>query len=145
MAVAMMNSEGFESVHPGSDHYNRLMNACNWSIDLDRGKSSFRYNDDDDEDYERALRLSTPTGRPVSSTCGLINRSLDSEGYTSGTVNMIVAPPGVGKSTFIVAESVGFIKQDVPVLHYVLGDLLSADLYYKYMANMLKTTIRHIP
>jgi len=137
-----MGSQDFQKPFPVIEKYDKLMNACQFKVDVHNNDSLFCF--DTTEDFERALRLSTVNGTIVPSTSRLISTSLDDEGYAPGTVNMIVAPPGVGKTTFLVGEAVSFIKNGLKVLHYVLGDLTPIDVFKKYTANFLKTSTKHV-
>jgi len=96
------------------------------------------------EDYNRAKELSMPGTEAVRSNFGLLNESFQYYGYIPGTVNAVVAPTGVGKSTFMVAEAVNFIKAGKKILHYVLGDWNGLDVCHKYIANRLKTSLNLI-
>jgi hypothetical protein len=57
---------------------------------------------------------------------------------------MVVAPPGVGKSTMMASEGVGFISQGSKVLHYVLGDLNPQDINNKYIASLMKKSLNRV-
>jgi hypothetical protein len=140
--VDYMSSQDLNSVIPLTDKessYQRLIDACNFSINIQEEKTTFQF--DIEEDYERAKQQSMPNGKPMPSTSRLINDSLQTAGYLAGTVNMIVAPPGVGKSTFMVQEGVAFVKNGVKVLHYIFGDLQPIDVCRKYIANYKKTSL----
>jgi hypothetical protein len=140
--VDYMSSQDLNSVIPITDKdssYQRLIDACNFAINIQEEKTTFRF--DVEEDYERAKQQSMPNGRPMPSTSRLINDSLQTAGYLAGTVNMIVAPPGVGKSTFMVQEGVAFVKNGVKVLHYIFGDLQPIDVCRKYIANYKMTSL----
>ena len=140
--VDYMSSQDLNSVMPQTEKdssYQRLIDACNFSINVQEEKTTFRF--DIEEDYERAKLQSMPSGKPMPSTSILINDSLQTAGYLAGTVNMIVAPPGVGKSTFMVQEAVSFIKNGQKVLHYIFGDLQPIDVCRKYIANYKRTSL----
>jgi KaiC/GvpD/RAD55 family RecA-like ATPase len=137
-----MGSQDFQKPFPVIEKYDKLMSACQFKVNAYNNDSLFCF--DSVEDFERALKLSTVNGTIVPSISHLITTSLDDEGYAPGTVNMIVAPPGVGKTTFLVGEAVNFLKNGLKVLHYILGDLTPFDVFKKYAANMLKTSTKHV-
>jgi len=140
--VNYMSALDLGSVLPMADNrksYDRLVEACTFSVSALDDQATFRFNLD--EDYERAKKLAFPGGKAVRSVFSLLNESFQHRGYIPGTLTAVVAPTGVGKSTFLVDESVGFIKDGMKVLHYVLGDLNGYDMCHKYMANYLGVSL----
>lgn len=65
-----------------------------------------------------------------------INESLQYRGYAKGTLNLIVAPPGTGKSSFLVCEGSYASQQGFKVLHVFLGDMIHYDAFIRYAANL---------
>lgn len=63
-----------------------------------------------------------------------LNRSLMFGGYQPSTVNMIVSPPGTGKSMFLVNEGVCAAKQGFDVLHIFIGDMVEYDGFIRYLS-----------
>jgi hypothetical protein len=144
--VQVMGSQDLDCVFPterSKDNYDLLRDACNFKITYKDDEDTFRLNLA--EDYARAKQTSEFKGRSLSSCFRLINMSYQNEGYTPGTVSMIVAPPGVGKSTALVSEGANFsTEQGTGVLHYVLGDLNAMDVCQKYIARLLRKSITSI-
>lgn len=141
--VEYMSSQDLNSVIPVSDNkvsYDRLIEACTFAISALDDKATFRFNYE--EDYLRAKELAMPAGATgVKSYFSLLNESFQYGGYIPGTVNAVTAPPGVGKSTFLVSEAVKFVNSDIRVLHYVLGDLIGLDVCHKYMSSFLGVSL----
>jgi len=137
-----MSSQDFTSVYPNHERYDRCIEAAKFRIDPTAGDGTFRFSEEDD--FLRAMELASCGGKAVPSTCALITESLDDDGYTPGSVNLVVAPPGVTKSTFLCSEAVAFIKNGLNVLHYTIGDLSAFDVWKKYTANYLKTNLNHV-
>lgn len=144
--VAYMASQNFlDSVSPQAGdklNYEKLIDACTFSVVATDESST--YNFSKEEDYLRAKASSMPDVEPVRSRFRLLNDSFQYYGYSQGTVNAILAPPGVGKSTFMVSEAVNFIGMGKKILHYVLGDLDGYDICHKYIANNLKVSLNSI-
>lgn len=65
-----------------------------------------------------------------------INESLQYRGYVKGTLNLIVSPPGTGKSSFLVCEGSYAAQQGFNVLHVFLGDMIHYDAFIRYSANL---------
>jgi hypothetical protein len=144
--VAYMASQNFlDSVSPQAGdklNYEKLIEACTFAVAATDESST--YNFSKEEDYLRAKESSMPDSEPIRSRFKLLNDSFQYYGYTQGTVNAILAPPGVGKSTFMVSEAVNFIGLGKKILHYVLGDLDGYDICHKYIANSLKVSLNDI-
>jgi hypothetical protein len=144
--VQVMGSQDLDCVFPterSKDNYDKLRDACNFRITFKDDEDTFRLNQE--EDFARAKRSSEFDGKSLGSCFPLITESYQSEGYAPGTVNMFVAPPGVGKSTALVSEGANFsTDQGTGVLHYVLGDLNALDVCQKYIARFLKKNIKTI-
>jgi hypothetical protein len=144
--VQVMGSQDLDCVFPterGAENYKKLVEACNFQVTFRDDEDTFRLNLQ--EDFDRAKASSEFNGKSLASGFGLINKHLQAEGYTPGTVTMFVAPPGVGKSTALVSEGVLFTStQETPVLHYVLGDLGALDVCQKYIARLLRKNLKAI-
>jgi hypothetical protein len=117
--------------------------ACEFDVvDIENDSSAYRFYKA--EDLVRARKQALPLGEPIKSSFGLINEVVQAGGHCGGTLSTFVGPPGVGKSTGLVQESVAAIKQGAKVLHYVMGDLKPLDLFHRYTANFLKLPIGEI-
>jgi len=56
-----------------------------------------------------------------------VRRATPWGGYLRGQLLMVTAPPGVGKSTFILNEAINFLKSGYKVYWIALGDMMSFD------------------
>jgi len=81
------------------------------------------------EDQSKIIKSFIPT----------VNNCLMFGGWQPGTVNMIVAPPGTGKSMFLINEGVSAAKQGFDVLHIFIGDMVNYDGYIRYLSCMSNT------
>lgn len=63
-----------------------------------------------------------------------INTCLQYRGMIPGTVNMIVAPPGRGKTTLAINQGLSVAKQGYNVLHVFLGDMSRYDGLLRYLS-----------
>lgn len=123
--------------------FKSIQAACEFDvIDIENDLSAYRFYKA--EDLVRARKQALPLGEPIRSSFGLINEVVQAGGHCGGTLSTFVGPPGVGKSTGLVQESVAAIKQGASVLHYVLGDLKALDLFHRYVANFLKMPIGEV-
>lgn len=77
---------------------------------------------------------STDQSKIIHSFIESLNRSLMFGGYQPGTVNMTVAPPGTGKSMFLINEGVCAAKQGFDVLHIFIGDMVEYDGFIRYLS-----------
>ena len=70
----------------------------------------------------------------IKSCMPSINDSFQYGGYQIGTLNMIVAPPGTGKTSYLINEACYAAKQNKHVLHVYLGDMIRADHNIRYLS-----------
>ena len=84
----------------------------------------------------------------IKSFIPTFNQSLAFGGYQPGTVSMIVAPPGTGKSMFLINEGVNASRQHFKVLHIFIGDMVEYDGLIRYLScvsNVKQTTLINAP
>lgn len=96
------------------------------------------YNPNNVEDYKRSrVKALGNNDNPIiiKSSINGFNKALQYKGYKYGDLATIVAAPGVGKSTFMVQESVYSAIQGYNVLHIVLGDMSEYSIQNKMMSN----------
>lgn len=74
----------------------------------------------------------TDQSRIIKSVLPSLNTCLMFGGYQPGTVNMVLAPPGTGKSMFLINEGVNAAKQGFSVLHVFIGDMNEYDGFVRY-------------
>ena len=77
---------------------------------------------------------SSDQSRIIRSCIGSVNQSLMFGGWQPSTVNMIVSPPGTGKSMFLINEGVNAAKQKFEVLHIFIGDMVEYDGFIRYLS-----------
>lgn len=79
------------------------------------------------------------TSRIISSAFPTLNRSFQYKGYCPRTLNIVTGPPGGGKSTVLISEGSNAIFQQKNVIHIVLGDLTSWDVFLRYLPSLLNS------
>lgn len=82
---------------------------------------------------------STDQSKIIHSFLDSLNQSLMFGGWQPSTVNMIVAPPGTGKSMFLINEGAYAAKQNFNVLHIFIGDMVEYDGFIRYLSCISKT------
>jgi hypothetical protein len=112
------------------EFYNRVQSACAFDVAAGTNGDQSLYRFSTTEDVLRAKEKSNPTGTSIPSSFGLVNECLPG-GFAAGTVTMVVAPPGVGKSTFLAGEAVAAAKNGYNVYLVVLGDLRPFDVWVR--------------
>lgn len=102
----------------------------------------------DMSDMDQLIKMSKEDmpdeSRIVKSSIGLINDVSAYHGYIPGDVVMICAAPGVGKSMLCCQEGAFALINGKKVVHYVLGDLTSFDIYTRYAARLTNNSISTI-
>lgn len=63
-----------------------------------------------------------------------LNWCMQYNGLIPGTLNMVTAPPGRGKTTFLINQGIGTAKQGLKVLHIFLGDMSRFDGFIRYLS-----------
>lgn len=80
----------------------------------------------------------------IKSRYSILNDSLTYGGFKRGNVFMIVAPPKVGKTTFMICEGANFISNGWKVLHIFLGDMSPFDGMIKYITVLKNEIINEV-
>lgn len=75
------------------------------------------------------------------SSSKMINDSYPLGGYPSGQIVCVCAPPGQGKSLFLMNEANNFINQGLRVHQLILGDMQEIDLIVRFAAIRLGVSI----
>jgi replicative DNA helicase len=68
----------------------------------------------------------------IRSVLPSINTSLQYRGYQRGTLNLIVSPPGTGKTSYLINEGSYAAMQGFNVMHVFLGDMIKYDGFIRY-------------
>lgn len=76
----------------------------------------------------------------VHSCLDSLNNSLMFGGFQPSTVNMVVSPPGTGKSMYLINEGVSAAKQGFDVLHIFIGDMVEYDGFIRYLSRVSGTS-----
>lgn len=110
-----------------------IKQACNVTIQPDEALDLSRY-----ETISRLRLEEFPnlTHRPILSAFRLVNVSSSYKGYKYGDLAMIVAAPGVGKTTAMICEGASALKQGFRVYHMYMGDMSAYDAATKYIASL---------
>lgn len=91
-----------------------------------------------DPDQMREARQSAvgsmDQSKVIKSVLSSMNNFLMFGGYQPSTVNMIISPPGCGKSMFLINEGVNAAKQNFDVLHIFIGDMVEYDGFIRYLS-----------
>jgi hypothetical protein len=74
--------------------------------------------------YEELKRI----GTPIPSFLPSINESCGFGGYIKGTVNLICAPPNVGKTLFMLNEAINFLRQGKKIYWLSVADMMKIDI-----------------
>lgn len=64
---------------------------------------------------------------PIPTSFKFLREATDAKGYMRGSLAMICAPPGAGKSLFLANECVNFLKAGLKVYWLALGDMMRYD------------------
>jgi len=80
----------------------------------------------------------------IPSSFNFINQALPSGGYQRGQLVMVGAPPGTGKTTFLLNEAVFSAKHGNKVLYVSLGDMLPQDFFVKIIGIVKDLPVSHI-
>jgi len=67
-------------------------------------------------------------GTPIPSFLNSINESCSYGGYIKGTINLVCAPPGVGKTLFMLNEAINFLRQGKKVYWLSVADMMKIDI-----------------
>lgn len=70
----------------------------------------------------------------IRSFINSLNSCLMFGGWQPSTVNMIVAPPGTGKSMLLINEGAHAAKEGYEVLHIFIGDMVEYDGFIRYLS-----------
>lgn len=103
-------------------------------VQLSSTKVFMMNNPDQVKEARQSAVGSTDQSKIIRSFVESLNRSLMFGGYQPGTVNMTVAPPGTGKSMFLINEGVCAAKQGFDVLHIFIGDMVEYDGFIRYLS-----------
>ena len=83
-------------------------------------------------------------GKGLESSFPLINENTTSKGYTINSLNLIAAPTGAGKTTFMLNEMVHFATNGIKCYYTVLGDMNRYDIITRIMAIYFKEPIFNV-
>ena len=64
----------------------------------------------------------------------VVNKFMQYRGLIPGTLNLVCAPPGRGKTTFLINQGVSTAQQGFKVLHVFLGDMSKYDGLIRYLS-----------
>lgn len=86
-----------------------------------------------DEEYREVIGTDS---RPVviKFFIDAVNKCMQYKGLIPGTVSMVTAPPGRGKTTMLINQGVKVAEQGFNLLHIFLGDMSKLDGRYRYLS-----------
>lgn len=73
-----------------------------------------------------------------------ISDTLSTGAFDYGTINVITAPPGNGKTMLIMNQAVYVASQGKHTLHLAIGDLTRKQVIIRFLAIITKNTVRQI-
>ena len=95
----------------------------------------FMMNDIDQVKEARISAIgSSDQSKIIPSFIGSLNKCLMFGGWQPSTVNMIVSPPGTGKTMYLINEGVNAAKRGFDVLHIFIGDMVEYDGFIRYLS-----------
>lgn len=116
---------------------NRILNDLINSLDVSYSRSGILCLSDTDGLMEaRKEAVGNSSNEVIKSILHSINESLQYRGYQKGTMNLIVAPPGTGKTSYLVNEGAYAALQGYNVLHVFLGDMIQYDGFVRYISSI---------
>lgn len=103
-------------------------------VQLSTTKVFMMNNPDQVKEARQASVGSSDQSKIVHSFLESLNKSLMFGGFQPSTVNMIVSPPGTGKSMYLINEGVNAAKQGFDILHIFIGDMVEYDGFIRYLS-----------
>lgn len=89
------------------------------------------------DNVNKLITYKSDPGVVIKSSITSLNQSLQYKGYVRGDVGMVIAPPGTGKSTFLISEGAHASSQGFRILHVLIGDMDEGDGIIKYLSNIM--------
>lgn len=80
----------------------------------------------------------------IPSSFPFLNRITPWKGYIKGTLNVVGAGPGTGKTTFMTNEAIHFSRSGLKVAYFALGDMTRSDFIIKILGIQFKIKTREV-
>lgn len=80
----------------------------------------------------------------IKSSLDWINKQFATNGYPVGSLVLVCAAPGVGKSLFSMAESLEALKNGYEVVYTCIGDLGKSDLLIRLISLFYRVRMNHV-
>lgn len=94
----------------------------------------FMMNDIDQVKEARISAVGADQTKIIPSFINSLNNCLMFGGWQPSTVNMIVSPPGTGKTMYLINEGVNAAKKGFDILHIFIGDMVEYDGFIRYLS-----------
>ena len=132
----IVDNKKYHDIHELS---REMLNSLDLTFD---DNESFNMANIDDFKRVKVEALGSIESNPIilKSRFKVINECMNYGGYKIGDLITVAAPPGRGKTMFLINEGLEFILQDYKVLHLFVGDMKSFDGYVRYMSNISDVT-----
>lgn len=160
------NKIGSKSLDVIKDRFQRILNAAkmNWFVNnssdptkiienlskkgaiiVGDGLDEFRdiIKEDNLLDYDISKIKDLKTSG-IRSSFDFINQSFICEGWPDGSLNLVVAPPGTGKTAFILNETQSFLKEGYEVVYCAIGDMSPSDFLIRLSASYYNVKLNHV-
>ena len=80
----------------------------------------------------------------IKSSFDFINKSFVCNGWPDGSLVLITAPPGTGKTAFMLNEVIAFLNQGLDVVYCAIGDMGPSDFLIRMSASFYNVKLNHI-
>ena len=135
--VSRVLNRSFEKIQNGGSINNEtLLNEMISSLTVNYDMSGiFTISDTEMLDIERQKAVGNGSGHAIiKSILPSVNENLLYGGFQRGTLNMVVAPPGTGKTSYLVNEGAYAALQGFNIVHIFLGDMVKYDGFIRYLS-----------
>lgn len=118
------------------DTISEIKSSANTFMDL---------SDISNEDFDELVREEIGSGNSIlQSSFKVITDASSFGGYIRGTINQFCAPPGVGKTMIMLAETIHFARQGYNIIWIALGDMMRSDFAIRCTALITGVPLRNV-
>jgi len=80
----------------------------------------------------------------IKSSFDFVNKSFVCNGWPDGSLVLITAPPGTGKTAFMLNEVGSFLEQGLDVVYCAIGDMGPSDFLIRMSASYYNVKLNHV-